>query len=523
QDQLEMVSPLEYNRQYDPQNENIVHLSIKTDAVNTPIGEWWLSVGYELAPNHIEWSQFEKIRIFLLFNPWLKEDPVYVDKLNKHELDWYVLRESGEIYKFLHRNTASQPHDYVPWLYNQVSVGYPEEKINGIIEGNWNEVRDTPSKFNGFDASHATFWTGSADILEKFYYYNLEKIGFGQCWVFSGLLITMLRVLGIPSRPVTVSFAGVDFDKDLTIDYEKSWWWGTLKPKDDKNYKWNFHVWVQASMQRPDMGSKYSGWQEIDPSYAKGPVSQRSLIESEINSTDLAYFYAAINGDEAVWENGKVINTYTDNVGTRIITPGFKSLRDDITRKYKPREKSYRERKHYEKAAKSLGINPVSLNRRTKRSSKRKIKVLIKPIAPVLIGDPLIFTVIIKNPTKNTQIVDLNLSVDSIFDNGTIVDTVKSRENVYTIRSLEEIEFSESIEFVEYKDKLRSSKTLSITAILRRGDNVFAFKSKMISILTPRIWMEYLKNYTGKCEKAEPDAVKNEVDNVKGMTTIGFL
>ncbi|RWR98831.1 annulin-like protein, partial [Dinothrombium tinctorium] len=280
--------------------------------VKAPIGEWWLSVGYELAPIHIEWSHLPKIRILLLFNPWLKEDPVYVDTLNENELDLYVLQERGEIYKFLHSNTASQPQDHVPWLYNQVSAGYPEEKINGIIEGNWHEVRDTPSEFNGIQASHAKFWTGSADILEKFYENNLIKIGFGQCWVFAGLLITMLRALGIPSRPVTVSFAGVDFDKDLTIDYELSWWWGTLKPKDDKNYKWNFHVWVQASMQRPEMGSYYSGWQEVDPTYARGPVSQRSLKKSEINSTDLAYFYAAVNGDEAVWQSGEVISTKTD-------------------------------------------------------------------------------------------------------------------------------------------------------------------------------------------------------------------
>ncbi|RWS04480.1 annulin-like protein [Dinothrombium tinctorium] len=307
-----MAAPLQYERLYDPHNENIVHLSIKTHAVKAPIGEWWLSVGYELAPNHIDWTQLPKIRILLLFNPWLKEDPVYVDTLNENELDLYVLQERGEIYKFLHSNTASQPQDHVPWLYNQVSAGYPEEKINGIIEGNWHEVRDTPSEFNGIQASHAKFWTGSADILEKFYENNLIKIGFGQCWVFAGLLITMLRALGIPSRPVTVSFAGVDFDKDLTIDYELSWWWGTLKPKDDKNYKWNFHVWVQASMQRPEMGSYYSGWQEVDPTYARGPVSQRSLKKSEINSTDLAYFYAAVNGDEAVWQSGEVISTKTD-------------------------------------------------------------------------------------------------------------------------------------------------------------------------------------------------------------------
>ncbi|RWR98644.1 annulin-like protein, partial [Dinothrombium tinctorium] len=116
QDQLQMNS--DYKRQYDPHNENIIYLLINTDAVETPIGEWWLSIGYELAPNNIEWGQ-EKMRIILLFNPWLKEDPVYVNKLNEEELDSYVLQERGQIYKFLYSNSAMQPHDNVPWLYNQ--------------------------------------------------------------------------------------------------------------------------------------------------------------------------------------------------------------------------------------------------------------------------------------------------------------------------------------------------------------------------------------------------------------------
>ncbi|RWR99764.1 annulin-like isoform X2, partial [Dinothrombium tinctorium] len=187
--------------------------------------------------------------------------------------------------------------------------GYPEEGVNGIIEGYWDNSFQTPSEFNGLKAEDPVFWTGSADILEKYYKNNGTKIGFGQCWVFAGVLLSMLRALGIPSRPITVALSGLALDNDLTIDYELKE--GELELLDEKNRLWLYHAWVQASMQRLDMGTRYAGWQEVDPTYAKGPVSHRSIHESEINSTDLAYFYAAVNADEAVWKNGTLLEIST--------------------------------------------------------------------------------------------------------------------------------------------------------------------------------------------------------------------
>ncbi|RWS13662.1 hemocyte protein-glutamine gamma-glutamyltransferase-like isoform X1, partial [Dinothrombium tinctorium] len=376
---------------------------------------------------------------------------------------------------------------------------YAEEGINGIIEGNWDYVFQ--SEFNGLKTEEPLFWTGSADVLEKYYKNNGTKIGFGQCWVFTGVLISMLRALGIPSRPVTVGFSGVALDNDLKIDYEEKN--GELVYPDKNNFIWNFHVWVQASMQRLDMGTRYAGWQEVDPTYAKGPVSHRSIYESEINSTDLAYFYAAINADEASWNNGTLLRINTNSF---IVTPNITENEDIfITRSFKPEEGTNEERLHYLNATRSLGVEVLFLKQRRKRSIKNKAEdyLLINPIEPVSIGDPLSFVITMKNPTLKTLVFRLSLKVNSVFNNLTVAHVIRNSTTTHTINSKQNVDFYEKIEFPEYKSKLVSSKTLSINAIIEGNGETFSFDTQMITFLTPHIKLEYLRNYKGECEHGE--------------------
>ena len=45
-----------------------------------------------------------------------------------------------------------------------------------------------------------------------------EPVKYGQCWVYSGLLTTLLRSIGIPIRSVTNFDSAHDTENTMTID-----------------------------------------------------------------------------------------------------------------------------------------------------------------------------------------------------------------------------------------------------------------------------------------------------------------
>jgi transglutaminase 1 len=81
----------------------------------------------------------------------------------------------------------------------------------GVLTGRWTDTYPKSSTV-------PWAWTGSVAILDEF----MDKkraVKYGQCWVFSGLLTTLLRTLGIPARSVTNFESAHDTDASMTIDY----------------------------------------------------------------------------------------------------------------------------------------------------------------------------------------------------------------------------------------------------------------------------------------------------------------
>ncbi|RWS02467.1 annulin-like protein [Dinothrombium tinctorium] len=363
-----------------------------------------------------------------------------------------------------------------------------------IIEGSWVSVKETPPTFNGHEATHATLWTGSAEILKKYHQYG-DRIGFAQCWVFAGVLITMLRALGIPSRPVINAASGDDFEGDLTIDYEfKN---GKVIFK-NLNSIWNFHVWVQASMKRRDLGEKNRGWQEFDPTYNVGPVSNQVLKNAEIKTDDDIFLYAEVNSDEVFWKNRNVFQTATDKIGIQLCTATLNlKTYQDLTFEYKPRERTEKERQHYVKAAESIGIHPVSLGsprrRRSVMTTKKTISLSIVSLEPVYVGDLVNFKIKLGNPTSRIQRLNFTLQVDSLSYNGHIEHQIKHDSRTEIINPNTNITIPFWITFYEYNNKLMSFETLRIIASVEDSDGNLYLDTKKISLLTPQLEVKQLK------------------------------
>ena len=201
--------------------ENDYSLHVPTNCI---IGLWLIKIRVD----HDDYR--EDLRI--LFNPWCPEDEVYLeDETMRKE---YVLNESGRVY------THGQM--CYPWFFGQFEhrildiTLYLLDKSNlstsakcsavfiaralcsiinhdddGVINGRWQEPYT-----GGYDPKH---WHSSVDILNRFYR-TRKQISYGQCWVFSALLVTITRALGIPSRPVTNNFSFHDSNRTNICEWE---------------------------------------------------------------------------------------------------------------------------------------------------------------------------------------------------------------------------------------------------------------------------------------------------------------
>ncbi|XP_061657142.1 protein-glutamine gamma-glutamyltransferase 5-like isoform X2 [Syngnathoides biaculeatus] len=311
----------------------------------------------------------------LLCNPWLKEDPVYIP-LDAQRQE-YVKSDYGVIYKGTDLNFSQQP-----WSFGQYEPGILEACLQllqvspqhlgnshkdyvlranpaylsriicamvnssddmGLLEGRW--------KGSYKDGVNPTEWSGSADILHRWMASKGNAVRYGQCWVFASVLCTVMRVLGIPSRVVTVFNAAHDCDGNLITEEFYS---STGKRLGlSKDSVWNFHVWVECWMRRPDIGAKYDGWQVVDPTpqeksagvYRCGPCPVAAIRRRCLRIPyDSAFIYASVDADivRMIVRSGKVVAKKVDTkwVGRLIFTKSIGSdAPEDLTDSYKRKKK----------------------------------------------------------------------------------------------------------------------------------------------------------------------------------------
>ncbi|XP_067135706.1 hemocyte protein-glutamine gamma-glutamyltransferase-like [Centruroides vittatus] len=481
------------------QNGNNLSLQVQVPP-SIGIGVWRLKILTQDFKRTISpVSYLCKENIYFLFNPWCQDDPVYMENDNfKKE---YVLNDTGKIFVGSHANPRGRR-----WIYGQftdsvlpacmflleltnldytarsnpikvvraVSAIVNSNDDNGVLIGNWS------GKYEGGTAPW--MWTGSAAILEEYMKNEGRSVRYGQCWVFAGVTTTVCRALGIPCRTVTNYVSAHDSDETMTIDnfYEKN---GEKIQTSDSI--WNFHVWNDCWMARPDLPSGYGGWQAIDATpqersegvYRAGPSSLVAIRRGEIGYMfDTPFIFSEVNADVVSWQRDETsdlgwkkmaINKY--HVGKLLATKsvGIDDIRGDkdlqnITDEYKRKEGTIEERMTVRNAIRCGGLNFIY---DIPSVEKEDVILDLLDIEQVMIGEPFMVTVTLENKSDEHRTVSAVLSASSVYYTGIVAAKVKRESVEFMLKPKQKEVLQIKVTADEYYDKLVDYSMIKIYAI----------------------------------------------------------
>ncbi|XP_038561658.1 protein-glutamine gamma-glutamyltransferase 2 [Micropterus salmoides] len=408
--------------QHAAQDEMLLTLHSPADAI---IGQYHLAV-LMMSPDGRIVERTDKNSFHLLFNPWCKDDAVYLP--DESLLQEYVMNEDGIIYMGSWDNINSLPwnfgqfEDYVMDICFEVLDNSKEALKNsemdierrsdpvyvsriitamvnsnddrGVLRGRWHEP------YSDGVAPHR--WTGSVPILQQWSEAGTSAVKYGQCWVFAGVTCTVLRCLGIPTRLITNFSSAHDVDGNLSLDFLLTESLEHIDGKDRQDSSWNFHCWVESWMRRDDLPKANDGWQVLDSTpqersdgeFCCGPCPVTAIKEGNLGiKYDAPFVFAEVNADIIYWivkQNGQrqKIRVDQESVGKNISTKSVHGdHREDVTLHYKYPEGSKKEREVYEKAGHRLTVLT------NKKAEPGQLQLSIKHAKPVFGTD---FDVIVK-------------------------------------------------------------------------------------------------------------------------------
>ncbi|NXP06928.1 TGM4 glutamyltransferase, partial [Thinocorus orbignyianus] len=335
--------------------------------------------------------------VYLLFNPWCKDDVVFLD--DEAQRNEYVLNDTGYIYVGSAYNIYNRPWNFgqfeefvldaCMYLLDKSNLRLSSRRDsvlvsramsalvnanddNGVLLGSWSGNYDR--------GTSPLDWIGSVSILQQ-YFKTKKPVSYGQCWVFAGVLTTVMRCLGIPSRCVSNFNSAHDTDENLRVDIYLNEY-GEKLNRLSLDSVWNFHVWNDVWMKRTDLPSGFDGWQAIDSTpqeqsqgmFQCGPCPLKAIREGDVYLPyDSKFVYAEVNADQVYWVVKKVngkdkyvkVNTETRGIGVNMSTKAVgQDAREDVTSEYKFPEGSQEERKSMQKA--SSFIRPSGLGIRAR-------------------------------------------------------------------------------------------------------------------------------------------------------------
>uniref|UniRef100_A0A1X7UJE9 Transglutaminase-like domain-containing protein n=1 Tax=Amphimedon queenslandica TaxID=400682 RepID=A0A1X7UJE9_AMPQE len=333
---------------------------------------------------------------------------------------------------------------------------------SGALIGLWSSNDDDYA-----DGTSPTSWSGSEAILTQ-YMSDKKPVRYAQCWVFGGTLTTVLRTIGIPSRPVTNFESAHDADFNRAIDY---YFDRNDKMIEDKSNDsiWNYHVWVEAWMTRPDLDGDYGGWQAVDATPQElsphsrtmvvGPASIQAIKDGKDLKYDNEFVIAEVNADikyhvEKSDGSFAVVSRHETKVGKHISTKAVgRNSREDVTSHYK-----YPEGSASERAALMGGSGQ-------EEEEKRAVSFSAKLTSGRRIGEDLTFGVTAKIDSP----ISGNINVTAVFETttytGVVGKEIKKSKSILRPNNNATVDVTFVLKATEYRKHLGEQPLISVTIL----------------------------------------------------------
>ncbi|CAF91854.1 unnamed protein product [Tetraodon nigroviridis] len=450
-------------------SRGVVPLAV-TPPADAPVGEYSLTAAFREESCLLG-------RLTLLFNPWCPDDGVFLE--DEEERAEYVMNEDGVIYKGSYNYISSTRWDYGQFEDSMVDICLKlldmshkhkqdpakdasarrdpvyvgrvlsaminSDDDHGVLEGRW-----SGHYFGGTLPSH---WNGSHAILKKWYDSGCLPVKYGQCWVFAAVMCSAMRFLGIPCRLVTNFRSAHDTDGSLTVDEFYADYGVREKPSPDS--VWNFHVWVEGWMRRPDLDADgtYDGWQVLDPTpqeksggvFCCGPASVEAIRRGQVGLRyDGAFVFAEVKPPlRRLAADGTRVKIWSDtkDVGKFISTKSVRSdRREDITSAYKPEE------------ADELCVVGDQVTKPEK-------------------GKDVELKLVVTSKTTAALHLSINLSVQAMRHAGTPATNIQSQAKKHTLQPNSELSISVLVPFLSYTKAMLDCESMKVVAQVTEEQN----------------------------------------------------
>ncbi|XP_064634743.1 protein-glutamine gamma-glutamyltransferase K-like [Lineus longissimus] len=483
--------PAEWHVAFNDEESNVQNVTVQVfPASDALVGKYRLFVVTNPTENQ-EYRHPIDDDFYILFNPWCENDLVYIEDAAMR--DEYVMNDTGRIW------CSAPSFPGRPWYFGQFDDAVFEAALylldkGGLPDGGRSNpvhvIRTISAMANSNDDdggvltgrwtaeypedSHKPWsWTGSVNIMEEFMK-TKKAVRFGQCWVFSGIVTSLLRSLGIPTRSVTNFQSAHDSDNSMTIDFH---WDANDEPLDDMNDSiWNFHVWNESWFKRPDLPEGYDGWQAHDATPQEssegmmrcGPAPCNAIKNGEVYLPyDAQFIFGEVNGDKCFWQvdkKGEATFLYKDQfaVGRAIMTKAVGSeAGENVTGHYKHREGSALERKATAFACRFGSKRDKKIY---SENSAQEVTFKMKAKEEPVLGEDFDLTIQVKNNSSQARTFTLTMYAVASFYTGIPGEKIKKEVFDNPIKANESKDLTFAIKVKDYISVIKPEAAIQVYA-----------------------------------------------------------